>query len=104
MPTLILIIIGSVAGIIGLTIVRGWVLSVLWGWFIVPTFDLPELSIGIALGIVLIIGMFQGTNNIKNFITNKQEYDKAKVKNQMIEQAWVPFLALLAGFIVKQFC
>lgn len=38
-------------------IIRGWALSLLWSWFCVPTFHLPELRIPIALGISTIVGM-----------------------------------------------
>lgn len=33
----------------------GWVLTVLWGWFIVPTFHLPWLGIVSAIGINLVV-------------------------------------------------
>lgn len=36
------------------TIFGGWVLTVLWGWFVVLTFGLPSLSIPIAIGINLV--------------------------------------------------
>ncbi|MBU6321290.1 MAG: hypothetical protein KGI78_04040 [Patescibacteria group bacterium] len=34
----------------------GFVLSILWQWFIVPTFRLPELHLPAAIGITLIAG------------------------------------------------
>lgn len=37
-------------------ILRGWILTVLWGWFIVPL-GVPSISIATALGIVIIIDM-----------------------------------------------
>lgn len=37
------------------TILNGYVMSVLWDWFVVPTFNLPHLSIVQAIGIVMII-------------------------------------------------
>lgn len=36
---------------------RGYVLTVLWKWFIVPAFGLPLLSIPIAIGISLLVQM-----------------------------------------------
>lgn len=33
----------------------GWVLSVLWGWFIVPTFGAPALNIVPAIGLSVMI-------------------------------------------------
>ena len=32
----------------------GWVLAILWGWFIVPIFHLPELRMWDAVGIALV--------------------------------------------------
>jgi len=34
----------------------GYAMSVMWGWFVVPTFDVPELSIVAAIGIAMLIG------------------------------------------------
>ena len=34
---------------------RGFCLSVLWGWFMVPVFGLPTLPIAAALGIALLL-------------------------------------------------
>lgn len=34
---------------------EGLIFMLLWGWFIAPTFGLPELSFWIALGIILTI-------------------------------------------------
>lgn len=34
---------------------RGWAFSVLWGWFVVKQFDLPAISIPLAIGISLIV-------------------------------------------------
>ena len=30
-------------------IMNGWILSIMWGWFIVPLFHLPELTIHYAI-------------------------------------------------------
>lgn len=34
----------------------GYALSVLWGWFFAPTFNLPVISIPAAIGIAIIVG------------------------------------------------
>jgi hypothetical protein len=33
-------------------LLHGWALSVLWGWFVVPIFKVPQLTIPLAIGIV----------------------------------------------------
>lgn len=44
------------------SILRGWVLSILWGWFMVPTFGLPELGVLPAVGMMFTITfLFQYT-------------------------------------------
>ena len=43
-----------------ITIWRGYVLSVLWAWFIVPLFGLPALSIPLAIGLMVIVSMARG--------------------------------------------
>lgn len=43
---------------------EGFVLSCLWGWFIVPVFKLPELALIPASGITLVVGMMTRTDNI----------------------------------------
>ncbi len=43
----------SVMGIICLFF-KGYVLSVLWKWFIVPLFNVPKLKLAAAIGIVAI--------------------------------------------------
>lgn len=37
------------------TMFRGFVLSVLWGWFMVPIFNLPVLAIAPAIGLSVIV-------------------------------------------------
>lgn len=54
-----LAILGSIVGV-GLLMVfsaifNGYALSVLWGWFIVPTFGLPALAVAPAIGVALVV-------------------------------------------------
>lgn len=44
-----------VVGLIIATAMRGWALSLLWGWFIVPLFDAPQLTIVQAIGLSMVI-------------------------------------------------
>ena len=47
------------AGLIGgLVLVNGFVLSKIWNWVIVPTFDVRELSLIQAVGVALVVGYF----------------------------------------------
>lgn len=45
----------TLAIVVFITIYNGAVLTLLWRWFAVPVFGLPELSIPAAIGIILIL-------------------------------------------------
>lgn len=52
------IILGGIVLIITLVagpIFNGYALSILWAWFIIPTFSAPSLSIPAAIGISLVV-------------------------------------------------
>lgn len=54
MPSLITAIIG-----VGTTFLRGYVLSIMWGWFIVAKFpSMPSLGVLEAIGINFVVGLF----------------------------------------------
>lgn len=38
---------------------QGWAAAILWGWFIVPTFSVPAISISQAAGIMLVVGLLR---------------------------------------------
>ena len=42
------------------TIWRGYVISVLWSWFVVTTFKQPELSVPLACGLACVTEIFRG--------------------------------------------
>jgi len=50
-----------IATIIG-SIVGGYVLSIMWGWFVVPLFNLPPLSVPYAIGIILVVSFLRQPN------------------------------------------
>ena len=45
---------------IPLMVWNGFVLATLWGWFIVPYFEAPALTVAMAVGITLVAGLFTG--------------------------------------------
>jgi hypothetical protein len=83
------------AAIAALSVLRGWVLSIIWGWFLVPL-GLPAIGIAQAIAISL----------IASFLTH-QAGDK-KREGKEIAELWAglllnPLLALGMAWIVKQF-
>lgn len=55
-----LAVLGIIFGVgllmIASSIFNGYVLSVLWGWFVVPIFDAPSLGLIPAIGVALVAG------------------------------------------------
>lgn len=80
---------------------KGFVLSVLWGWFIVPFFGLPELSITYAIGISLIFGMVSGSYKPTKTKTEKEALED--LGKTVTYSFLMPAFALLVGWIVTLF-
>ena len=58
-------LVSSIAIIAIATVVRGWAISVLWGWFIIPIFNSPVLSVGEGIGLSLMVSVFSVGNTAK---------------------------------------
>jgi hypothetical protein len=70
----------------------GYVLSILWSWFMVTTFGLPELSIPQAIGLSLILGYFHRA-------TTKEQDPAAALAVVLVS----PLIFLMIGWVVKGF-
>jgi hypothetical protein len=80
---------------------NGYALSVLWGWFVVPTFNLPQLSIAAAIGIAMVVGYLT-----KQEITDPKDEDRSfteKMVRATIFAIVKPGFALLFGWVVHLF-
>lgn len=83
------------------SILNGWVLSTLWGWFVVPIFGLPVLPIAAAIGISLTV----------KYMTHQISPDCEEKKREAAEQigrlvgvtVLYPLLAVFIGWIVQKF-
>ena len=86
---------GIIAALALSAYVYGYVLSVLWGWFIVPAFALPSISISTAIGMTIIFSFLQGPT---------PDDDKSQSNDELIEKtinAFVrPLVALTFGWII----
>jgi hypothetical protein len=79
-------------------ILRGWVISRLWSWFIPATFGLPSLTVARAIGLSIIVSVF--TAHIP------RDDDKGMLETMLrgIGFALLFYgLALLTGWITKAF-
>lgn len=91
----------TVTFIVGATlsyILRGWALSILWGWFIVETFKLPSINIPKAIGLSLIIG----------FLTYQISENDDKEPGEAIPRLIAvgisyPLIAVFTGWVITFF-
>jgi hypothetical protein len=75
-------------------ILRGWVLSILWAWFIATQFGIQEIQIVHAIGLSLIITYLTKTPSTS---VNFRDVD------MYIGIIILPFIVLGMGWIVKLF-
>lgn len=73
-------------------IVNGWVLGILWGWFIIPVFALPALNIPQAIGLGIVV----------SWLT--YHYEKSDDNTDWVHAVTTvimrPIIVLLLGYIV----
>ena len=82
-------------------VINGWVLSLLWLWFIVPVFHVVALTIPQSIGITMIVGFLT-----KQMTNDKGEEDKRTTSKKIIDFLVIiisPFLTLGIGWIVYNF-
>lgn len=92
--------VGVLAVVVVSAILGGLALSVMWGWFVVPTFDAPPLSIPVAIGIALVVSYL--TDHRTTAKEKGKEPDEAIV--ELV--AWSigqPLFYLVLGYIVHLF-
>ena len=82
-------------------IVHGWVLTVLWGWFIVPL-DVPALNIPTVIGISLIVGLLTAKYKVDNKSKSETERKEDTIAG-LIAIFFDPLLVLSIGWIVRLF-
>lgn len=90
--------IGLLAIVIVGSVFSGWVLSVMWEWFIVPTFDAPSLSIPVAIGLAMIVTFM----TYQPQPTNDKELDE-QVISALVTSIGKPLIYLGMGYVVTLF-
>lgn len=81
---------------------RGYVLCILWGWFVARTFGLPELGIAQAIGLSYVVTYLTATMPAKQ----EKEPEGKELLSQQIARGLVfhglyPTVVLFFGWIVK---
>lgn len=82
-------------------IINGFVLSILWSWFIVPLFGLPTLTIPQAIGISMIVSYLTRHSVLSG---NEKQREWLDVISDLI--SWViayPLFVLFTAWVVVQF-
>ena len=86
---------------VGATLLNGWALSILWGWFVVPLFNLPALPVLYAIGIGFIASLLRPTP------TTSEKEDKEDIAVRIVKAITqivaLPLSAVLFGWIVHSF-
>jgi hypothetical protein len=87
----------AVVGIITCSaVINGFVLMLLWAWFIVPTFGLPMLSLATSIGLDLVVSLLTGHPETgENY-----KPDGSKVLSAMFVR---PIIYLIIGLFVRMF-
>ena len=79
-------------------VVDGYVLSMMWGWFIVPVFHLPTLSIVQAIGVGMVVSfLVRSYFMAKEDINKKSKWEKVGYCAGAIISPW---LTLLIGWFI----
>jgi hypothetical protein len=85
------------------SIVHGWALAKMWGWFIVPTFtNLPAITTLQAVGVQMVVSLFFSATlayliSIKTAITGK---DTRPFREKMLEALGFSVSGMLGSVIV----
>ena len=95
---------GGVIGLLGLMVLssmwKGYVLTVLWAWFVVPTFGLPALAVAPAIGLSLLVSFLTHQGDaIKEPEGSSLERTSKAVSLALV----MPALVLGIGWVVRQF-
>jgi len=82
------------------SIINGVVLKTMWGWFMVTTFQLPALSLAVAIGLSATVGMVVSQGGRK------------KADNETWTEIWIAgvitsilhsLITLIVGYICKSY-
>lgn len=84
-------------------ILNGFVLCILWSWFIIPVFHLPKLFLVQAIGIGLVIDYLTKQHNFKK----ENEFDEIHMDENKIRSVifslMKPIIVLIMGWIIHIF-
>lgn len=82
------------------SILNGFVLTVLWGWFVVPLFSLPPLNIPQAVGISIILSYL---THQKTDTKDKDDGFWSTILSALLYIILYPLLVLAIAWVVQLF-
>lgn len=86
----------TISTIVVAIVLRAWVFTILWGWFLVPL-GAPEVSIPTAIGISLILNLFM------QHLAKEETKDKNLIAEVGLRAIGAPVVTLILGWIVTLF-
>lgn len=92
-----------IAAVVGLTMYSGFAISLLWGWLIVSTFNVPAITTVQGIGLSLFSGYFLRHVATKEFEKNDDESVAEKVVNAIGRSFFAITLFIGFGWIVSLF-
>lgn len=97
-------IISTIVDLIAL-LFGGWVLSLLWGWFLVPVFHLPVLTVLQAIGVTLVVSLLTHRYSFNEFAgTSSQEgMDESTMSAILMNNFGYPTIVLSLGWLIHLF-
>jgi len=99
---ILLAILGLVTLMVLGALLNGWALNLLWGWFLVPTLGLPDISIVEAIGISLVISFL--TSNPTSSSSSSDDEDWSAIWGKVLGQTvGGPIFAVAVGWILHFF-
>jgi len=112
----IVLVLFSIVGFMGLgvlaAILRGWIITKFWVWFIIPLgtllgMDIPPIPIALAIGLTYVYSIISGdyANSInKTECANETQENKQKrIITNTATVILTPFIMLFFGWIVHMF-
>lgn len=91
------------SSVILLSIYRCFVISVLWNWFLPRLFNLPEINVIQSFVLVMILQLMLPTGHLKNDLVDESKTKFLEKYGKLISFYLSPAIALLIGWIVKNF-
>lgn len=95
---------GGFVGLLALMVLssmwKGYVLMILWAWFVVPTFGLPALAIAPAIGLAMVVSFL----TYQSDASKEPECEFSERMAKAVARALLtPAFVLGIGWVVRQF-